>query len=137
MGDVFDTEYKGNHFLTQDYVNPFWNYDTSHFYAYDGIGPVSGLLPFPGSFSIDYSHTGYFLIKMTDLDGTLLFEDPIYGSAVGNPEVCAEEYLSPVMESRYYDMQGRRLQSEPTDGIYIKIDILEDGTTKVTRNFGK
>lgn len=74
---------------------------------------------------------------MTDLDGTVLFEDPIYGSAVGNPEICTEEYLSPVMESRYYDMQGRRLQSEPTDGIYIKIDILEDGTTKVTRNFGK
>lgn len=129
--DVFETDYEGNIFLTQQYGDP----RSLNYTAYEGVGSFTGLLPYPGAESIDYSHSTYCLLKMTDLDGNILFANPEYlkfYSGINNTE-----YTSSVIESRYFDMQGRRLLSKPTDGIYIQIDIMEDGTSKVTRNMGK
>lgn len=125
--DVFDTEYDGNIFLTQEYT-PLGTYT-----VYEGVGPFIGLLPYPGAVSMDYGHDVYHLQRMTDLDGKILFE---YEKRADS-RIIDDEYTSPIVESRYYDMQGRRMLGKPSKGVYIKIDILEDGTSKVTRNIEK
>lgn len=106
------TEYK--------YRNGIWDYN-----VFRGLGSPVGLLPFPGAMPLCYSKTAYNLVRVTDLEKDILFATPL---SVDDLAESAE-----VLESRYYDLQGRSLNG-PTDGVYVKVDIFADGHRKVTKH---
>lgn len=121
LEDVYDQDFNGNMITTHRYTNgAFWNYD-----VLKGFGASVGLLPFPGAKPMCYCETGYYLVRVTDLEKDILFATPL---GVDDLAESAE-----VLESRYYDLQGRSLNG-PTDGVYVKVDIFADGHRKVTKH---
>ncbi len=93
--------------------------------VYCGLGAVDSLLPFPNTYN-DYINMPHFLIQIADrndnpivtmLPGGRL---PETGISVINPD-------NNIVDSSYYDMQGRQV-SKPTEGIFIRVDRMQDGS---------
>ncbi len=117
---INDIEFEGENVTEYKYRNGIWDYN-----VFRGLGSPVGLLPFPGAMPLCYCKTGYNLVRVTDLEKDILFATPL---SVDDLAESAE-----VLESRYYDLQGRSLNG-PTDGVYVKIDIFADGHRKVTKH---
>lgn len=94
-------------------------------FVYCGLGAVDSLLPFPNTYN-DGLNMPHFLIQIADrndnpivtmLPGGRL---PETGISVINPDNI-------IVDSSYYDMQGRQV-SKPTEGIFIRVDRMQDGS---------
>ena len=73
LEDVYDQDFNGNMITTHRYTNgAFWNYD-----VLKGFGASVGLLPFPGAKPMCYCETGYYLVRVTDLEKDILFATPL------------------------------------------------------------
>ena len=117
---INDIEFEGENVTEYKYRNGIWDYN-----VFRGLGSPVGLLPFPGAMPLCYCKTGYNLVRVTDLEKDILFATPL---SVDDVAESAE-----VLESRYYDLQGRSLNG-PTDGVYVKVDIFADGHRKVKKH---
>ncbi len=111
--------------LGKTYANQ-WLWSTwGSYWFIEGIGDTMGLLPLPGASPISYSQDPWFLVKVLDRDGNVIFDTD---SMVSGVESVSDEAI--VVSETYRDLNGIEI-AEPTQaGIYIRTQLLDNGKTR-------
>lgn len=106
-------------------IQEYQIYDYEIGVVYCGLGAADSLLPFPCAYS-DMPFTPFRLIAIHDKENNPVITMP-EGGFPPSPDETGITSVNQFINSSYYDMQGRQV-SKPAEGIFIRVDRMQDGS---------